>query len=203
MSIRLLPYGERAALLEVGSIDEVIGTYDAVQQLALAGLEDVVPSAVTVLVSFVDAAAFRRALPVLEAIEPSSAGHEPGELVTIPVVYDGEDLADVAEMTGLSVDAAIEAHSGAEYIVAFNGFAPGFSYLIGLDERLRVPRRLTPRTSVPAGSVAMTGQFTAVYPRVSPGGWQLLGRTDTAMWSSERDQPSLLHPGSRVRFEPA
>lgn len=203
MSIRVLPYGERAALLEVGSIDEVIGTYAAVQQLALDGLEDVVPAAVTVLVSFVDTAAFDRALPALQGIQPSSGGHRPGELVTIPVVYDGADLADVAEITGLSVESVIEVHSGADYTVAFNGFAPGFSYLIGLDERLRVPRRRTPRTSVPAGSVAMTGQFTAVYPRESPGGWQLLGRTETVMWSSDRDQPSLLQPGSRVRFQPA
>lgn len=203
MSIRLLPYGERAVLLEVGSIDEVIGTYDALQDLHLEDVEDVVPSAVTVLVSFADGPSLRRALSALEEIEPSSAMHEPGELVTIPVVYDGADLADVAELTGLSTDDVIATHSGAEYTVAFNGFAPGFSYLIGLDERLRVPRRPTPRTSVPAGSVAMTGQFTAVYPRISPGGWQLLGRTSSAMWDSSREQPSLLHPGSRVRFEPA
>ena len=203
MTVRLLPYGERAALLEVASIDEVIGTYEAIGELSLDGVEDVVPAAVTVLISFVDAPAFQRALPALKAISPRAADHAPGDLVRIPVIYDGQDLGDVAELTGLSVDKVIEVHSQTEYTVAFNGFSPGFSYLVGLDEQLRVPRRPSPRTAVPAGSVAMTGGFTAVYPRQSPGGWQLLGHTQTAMWDSDRDQPSLLGPGMRVRFDPS
>lgn len=203
MSLRVLPYGERAVLLEVSSIEEVLGAYDAVQDLRLGGVEDVVPAAVTLLVSFVDAGSLQQALPGLRRLDRTPSEHEPGELVRIPVVYDGADLDDVAEMTGLSRDEVVAMHSGTEYTVAFNGFSPGFAYLIGLDERLRVPRRPTPRTSVPGGSVAMTGGFTSVYPRPSPGGWQLLGRSEASMWDSGRERPSLLGPGMRVRFEPA
>lgn len=201
--MRVLPYGERAVLLEVGSIEEVLGVHETIRSLDLDGVEDVVPAAVTVLAAFRDAPSLQAALPALKAIGPRAADRTAGELVTIPVVYDGADLGDVAEMTGLTRDEVVEMHSGTDYTVAFAGFAPGFAYLIGLDERLRVPRRPSPRTSVPGGSVAMSGGFTAVYPRSSPGGWQLLGHTETPMWDGDRERPALLGPGMRVRFEPA
>jgi biotin-dependent carboxylase-like uncharacterized protein len=122
--------------------------------------------------------------------------------VTIPVRYDGADLADVAKATGLSEDEVVSVHTGPNYTVAFTGFAPGFGYLTGLDERLRLPRRDTPRTRVPAGAVAVAGEFTGVYPRPSPGGWHLLGSTTAPLWDPSREAPALLRPGMTVRFEP-
>ncbi|WP_106401916.1 5-oxoprolinase subunit PxpB [Actinocorallia populi] len=140
-----------------------------------------------------------RRLRSLEAGAESRYGRE----VEIPVVYDGADLAEVAELTGLSAAEVAARHSAAEYTVAYLGFSPGFGYLTGLDPVLRVPRRAVPRTSVPAGSVAVAGPYTAVYPSPSPGGWRLLGRTGLALWDVRRDPPSLLAPGDRVRFVPA
>jgi KipI family sensor histidine kinase inhibitor len=116
------------------------------------------------------------------------------------VQYDGPDLAEVAKLTGLSVDGVIAAHTGTEWKVAFGGFAPGFAYLTGGDPRLEVPRRSEPRTAVPSGSVALAGEFSAIYPRSSPGGWQLIGRTDIAVFNPDREPPALLHAGAVVRF---
>jgi KipI family sensor histidine kinase inhibitor len=121
-------------------------------------------------------------------------------VVEIVVHYDGPDLQEVAELTGMSADEVVSAHCGAAWRVAFAGFAPGFAYLTGGDTRLQVPRRREPRTAVPAGSVAIAGEFSAVYPRSSPGGWQLLGHTDAVMWDVDRQPPALLQPGAVVRF---
>jgi KipI family sensor histidine kinase inhibitor len=124
-------------------------------------------------------------------------------LVRIPVVYDGPDLAEVADRSGLSAAEVIAAHTGPTWRVAFAGFAPGFAYLVGGDGRLAVPRRESPRTRVPPGSVALAAGYSAVYPRASPGGWQLIGHTDSAMWDLTRDPPALLRPGQRVQFSAA
>jgi KipI family sensor histidine kinase inhibitor len=124
-----------------------------------------------------------------------------GTLVPVRVVYDGPDLAEVAELTGLGVAGVVAAHTGTPWRVAFGGFAPGFSYLADGDPRLVVPRRSEPRTSVPAGSVGLAGEFSGVYPRESPGGWQLVGRTDAVLWDARRTPPALLSPGTWVRFE--
>ncbi|QDQ98247.1 5-oxoprolinase subunit B family protein [Tomitella fengzijianii] len=123
------------------------------------------------------------------------------EEVVLPVVYDGPDLDAVSAATGLSKDEVIDAHTGTAWTVAFTGFAPGFGYLVGGDPRLAVPRRTTPRTRVPAGSVGLAGPFSGVYPRPSPGGWQLIGTTAAELWQPRRDAPALLAPGVRVRFE--
>nr|WP_308209716.1 carboxyltransferase domain-containing protein [Actinomadura madurae] len=120
----------------------------------------------------------------------------------IPVVYDGEDLDEVADLTGLSRDEVVRRHSAASYTVAYLGFSPGFGYLSGLDPALHVARRESPRTSVPAGSVAIAGPYAAVYPSRSPGGWRLLGHSGLRLWDVSRDPPSLLRPGMRVRFVP-
>ena len=118
----------------------------------------------------------------------------------IDVVYDGADLADVAQHTGLTVAAVVDAHVATPWRVGFGGFAPGFAYLVGGDPRLAVPRRAEPRTRVPAGSVGLAGEFSGVYPRESPGGWQLIGRTDAVLWDIDRTPPALLRPGMWVRF---
>ena len=123
-----------------------------------------------------------------------------GAEVVVDVVYDGPDLADVAGQTGLTAAQVIEAHTATLWRVGFSGFAPGFAYLIDGDPRLRVPRRREPRTSVPAGSVGLAGEFSAVYPRRSPGGWQLIGRTDAVLWNLDRAHPALLTRGMWVRF---
>ena len=125
-----------------------------------------------------------------------------GELVVIDTVYDGEDLAEVGQLTGLGAEGVIAAHSGQVWTVAFAGFAPGFGYMVGENQQLEVPRRSSPRTAVPAGSVALAGNYSAVYPRRSPGGWQLIGRTNARMWDLDREQPALAAPGHRVQFRP-
>lgn len=165
---------------------------------------DVVPAAETVLVTVARSGdLFAVADLVAEAV-----AHDPvtspdaGPLVDIDVVYDGADLADVARASGLTVDEVVRRHSAPEYRCRFCGFAPGFSYLDGLDPALVLPRRPTPRTSVAAGSVAIAGPFAAVYPTASPGGWHLLGRTDAVLWDADRQQPALLPPGTSVRFRP-
>ncbi|MBT2474073.1 carboxyltransferase domain-containing protein, partial [Microbacterium sp. ISL-103] len=118
-----------------------------------------------------------------------------------PVRYDGEDLDEAASLLGVSAAELVNRHLAADWKVAFSGFAPGFGYVVSSDPLFDVPRRSSPRTRVPAGSVALAGQFTGVYPRESPGGWQLIGRTDALMWDIDRDPPALLSPGTTVRFE--
>ena len=125
---------------------------------------------------------------------------ETTEVIEIGVRYDGPDLGEVARLSGLDEDEVIAAHVGTRWRVAFTGFAPGFGYLVGGDPRLAVPRRPTPRTSVPAGSVGLAGEFSGVYPRASPGGWQLIGRMDAVLWDLDRTPPALLRPGVQVRF---
>ena len=120
--------------------------------------------------------------------------------VTVDVRYDGEDLADVAALTGLTVDEVVAAHTASGWRVAFTGFAPGFGYLVGGDPRLAVPRLATPRTRVPAGAVALADAYCGIYPRTSPGGWRLVGTTEVVLWDVDRDPPALLRPGLRVRF---
>jgi KipI family sensor histidine kinase inhibitor len=123
-----------------------------------------------------------------------------GELVEIGVRYDGPDLAAVADRWGLPIEAAVERHTSVEYVAAFCGFSPGFSYLRGLPEELAVPRLDSPRARVPAGSVGLAGSWCGVYPTSSPGGWRILGTTDTSLWDQDREPPALLPPGTRVRF---
>jgi KipI family sensor histidine kinase inhibitor len=131
-----------------------------------------------------------------------TADATPGELHTIAVIYDGTDLEYVAAQTGLSSSAIVDLHSSVEYTAHAIGFVPGFAYLGELEERLRLPRRSTPRPRVLAGSVAIAGAHTAVYPFATPGGWHLIGRTETVMFDADRSPPSLLSVGGRVRFVP-
>lgn len=209
---RVQPYGDRALLLEVGSTEEVVAVAESLRaDRALAGLlDDVVPGARTILlvvrarVPVVEVrGALATSLETISRSEPTpDAGppRAPATAVEVPVTYDGPDLAEVARLTGLSEGEVVAAHTGGDWRVAFGGFAPGFAYLVGGDPRLRVPRRESPRTSVPAGAVGLAGEFSGVYPRPSPGGWQLVGRTALVMWDAERDPPALLAPGATVRF---
>ncbi len=168
----------------------------------LPGVADLVPAAETLLVVAAEGAdvdAVRQRLAGLE-VDESDDAQQDGETLEIPVRYDGPDLADVAELTGLSEREVVEAHTGSTWRVAFGGFAPGFGYLVGGDPRLEVPRRESSRTKVPTGAVGLAGTFSGVYPRESPGGWQLIGTTSEQMWDLDRDPPALLVPGAVVRF---
>lgn len=198
--MRVIQYGERALLLEVANHVEALALYEKYELTPPEGLVDIVPAAATVLVVFETEDHARAASAVVREKTVSTENRVERALVEIPVVYDGEDLHEVATALLMSVDEVVERHQAAEYLVAFTGFVPGFAYLAGLDTRLHMPRRDVPRTRVPAGSVAIAGDFTAVYPRQSPGGWQLLGHTDLAMWDIDRQPPAVLQPGTRVRF---
>ena len=195
--MRLLPYGPCAVLAEFDSLDAVMTAAGQWRAAALPGVIDVVPAASTVLV--VHDGTFDASTLTPPAVAEIAAV---GPLVVVPVRYDGADLQAVADACSMSVDQVIEIHSGAEYTCAFCGFIEGFPYLVGLDARLVLPRRSTPRTRVPRGSVAMASTFTGVYPTTTPGGWHLLGHTDMPMWDDDRDPPATLPPGTRVRFEP-
>lgn len=118
----------------------------------------------------------------------------------MPVTYDGADLDEVARLTGLTPDEVCTAHTSREWTVSFLGFAPGFAYLAGGDDQLAVPRRAEPRIRVPAGAVALAGSYSGIYPRESPGGWQLIRHTDIPVWDAESDTPALFSPDARVRF---
>ena len=197
--MRVRRCGESALLIEA---EDVLGWYAALTARPLPGVVDLVPAARTVLVRYESTVDFGVMVSRLSEVTPVPAAAVSGDPVTIPVRYDGEDLTDVAKATGMSEDEVVTVHTGPVYTVAFTGFAPGFGYLTGLDERLRLPRRDTPRTRVPAGAVAVAGEFTGVYPRPSPGGWHLLGSTTTPLWDPSREPPALLRPGTKVHFEP-
>lgn len=185
------PCGDRAVLIDCAGLAEAQGWF-----AALDGQAEVVLGARTVLVHGEPA----RLRSLIARTRPATAAAASGPLIEVPVTYDGPDLVDVARLAGLSTDEVIAAHTGHDWTVAFGGFAPGFSYLVDGDARLDVPRRQTPRTKVPAGAVGLAGEFSGIYPRSSPGGWQLIGRTSVHLWDSQRQPPALLAPGHRVRF---
>ena len=189
-------YGDDALLVEVADHHAALALYRAVRGAGVA-VRDVVPAARSVLLDGVDDLdAVVRALPTWEhAPAPAS-----GPVVEVPTVYDGPDLEDVARAWGMTTAEVVATHTGLEHEVAFCGFSPGFAYCAGLPEHLGVPRRPDPRPRVPAGSVAVADRWTGVYPTASPGGWQLLGRTDLVLWDPDRDPPATLAPGTRVRF---
>jgi KipI family sensor histidine kinase inhibitor len=194
--IRAREAGERALLLEVDDNASARRVAHAVR--SLEGLVDVVPAHRTVLVT--GSLDRQELLAAAQAALERAAIGEAGRRVEIPVAYSGPDLDDVAGLAGLSPEEVVARHVGADYVVGFLGFAPGFAYLLGGDERLRVPRLDAPRARVPAGSVAVAGPYTGIYPRASPGGWRLLGRTSMTLFDAVRDPPSLLAAGDRVRF---
>lgn len=201
------PVGHHGLLVECDDLQDVMALHRALDADRPPGVVDLVPAARTVLLTFgpstshAELAAAVSAVPAVPArglppAVPPTADRE----VVIPVTYDGADLDDVAELTGIPKDEVVRRHQAAEHRVAFIGFAPGFAYVVGSDAGLVVPRRTTPRTRVPRGSVALAAEFTGIYPREGPGGWQLVGRTDVTLWDLGQEPPALLTPGTRVRF---
>ncbi|QES40405.1 allophanate hydrolase [Streptomyces venezuelae] len=201
--MRALPVGERALLVELSDGTEAQALHAELLRRRASGdlrVREIVPAARTVLLDGLDDPG--RVGAELPGWDIPSLPPRAGAVLEIPVRYDGPDLADVAAHWGVPVGDVARIHSAAEFRVAFCGFAPGFGYLTGLPERYEVPRRATPRTSVPRGSVALAGPYTGVYPRASPGGWQLIGSTDLVLWDHARVPAALLSPGVRVRFVP-
>ena len=198
MTRRLLDYGAEAVLLECADFAEARALRPAIEH-EFDRVREIVPGARTLLLRLHSrlTAAERQRLLTLPAAEPLP---DDQQLVSIEVDYSGPDLAEVAELTGLDPDAVVAAHTGQVWTVVFCGFAPGFGYLLGEDDRLRVPRRDQPRTVVPAGAVGLADAFSGIYPRSGPGGWQLIGRTDATLWDLDHDPPALLRPGIQVQF---
>lgn len=208
VTARISDYGDQALLLQFDSSAAVLAWAAAVREAALPGVLDIVPASRTVLLKLDGPrcqSAVRKGLNTLRVTPDSVPASPPDGCVdvVIDVVYDGADLDDVARRTGLSTAQVVEAHTATPWHVAFGGFAPGFAYLVGGDPRLVIPRRSDPRASVPAGSVGLAGEFSGIYPRQSPGGWQLIGRTDAVMWDIDRPDPALLTPGTWVQFRAA
>ncbi|QCU77234.1 carboxyltransferase domain-containing protein [Citricoccus sp. SGAir0253] len=194
--------GPRAFLVECGSLSEVVALHARLRAEPLPGQVEAVAAAATLALSFTHRSAAVAAAGAVRTLAPVAGEAAEARTVEIDVVYDGEDLAEVGELTGLGADGVVRVHAGTEWTGAFGGFAPGFTYLVAEGDPLSVPRRATPRTAVPAGSVAVAGTFSAVYPRSSPGGWQLLGHTDARLWDLDRPEPALVRPGDRVRYRP-
>jgi len=197
------PYGDHALLLECPDND-THGWLAAIDALDDSRILESTPGATTILVRFASRRVSAHEVEsALRQLSPLTVDARPGgEIVTIPVVYDGVDLDDIAAEIGMAVVDVVALHSAPTYAVGFVGFSPGFAYLEGLDPRLRVPRLDSPRPVVPAGSVAIADQWAGVYPRSSPGGWRLIGRTPMSIWDEHRTPPALLVPRTSVRFVP-
>jgi len=209
--MKFKPLGDSALLIFFGEvIDEEINERihslaRAIERANFEWLVEVVPAYSSLAVLYNPALIdFESAKRAVEEVELTSERFE-GKLVEIPVVYGGEygpDLEFVAEYNGLTPDEVIEIHSRPVYRVYFLGFLPGFAYLGGMDDRIATPRLEKPRLKVPAGSVGIAGKQTGIYPLESPGGWRLIGRTPLRLFNPEKEPPTLLKPGDRVRFVP-
>ncbi|WP_044872126.1 5-oxoprolinase subunit PxpB [Pseudomonas sp. LFM046] len=209
--IRLEPAGAEALLLVLAEEPDAL----LPQRIAVLAetlrqhfghlLVDVVPGWTTLLLHYdlsrTDHQALTRHIePLLEDWLSAPVSGDAGRLHEIPIWYCGEDLAWIAESCGLSTDQVVDIHSSAEYRVGAIGFSPGFAYLGGLDSRLALPRRSSPRIRVPAGSLAIAERQTAIYPQASPGGWHLLGLCPWVLFDAHREPPCPLALGDRVRF---
>ncbi|WP_375001845.1 allophanate hydrolase subunit 1 [Aeromicrobium sp. CTD01-1L150] len=205
--MRWLPCGDAAAIIELDDLTEVLRLSAAidVERTAgrLDGVVDVVPAARTVLVRCRSDGTLTRVAHHIATLEPATQPPVTGTQVRIPVRYGGADLHRVAALLDVDEPEVVRRHVDTLWQVAFTGFAPGFGYLVAADgsRPLEVPRHAEARTSVPVGAVGLAGEFSGVYPRSSPGGWQLIGSTDVVLWDVERDPPALLTPGTLVRFE--
>ncbi|MDO4685838.1 MAG: allophanate hydrolase subunit 1 [Corynebacterium sp.] len=191
-----------AELAGISTLAAVMNVHQQIQDLNIAGVIDIVPAAATVLITLDTALCTpKEAGNLFRDIEITGGITHAGREVIIPVTYDGADLEVVAEATGLSVREVVEKHTTTPWLAAFGGFAPGFMYLVPQQPLWNIPRRSQPRAQIPAGAVALAGEFSGVYPQVSPGGWQLLGTTTIPMWDTQRPQPSYILPGDTVIFQ--
>lgn len=199
--MRFLPVSLTTLLVELQNLDATLALFASLQADPVDGIVEMVPAARTLMVRFQpEVITASELVAIIAGHDVSKALSASDQRVEIPVHYDGEDLADVAELTGLSVEEVIRRHTESIFTVAFCGFAPGFGYLVNGDPKLHVPRRKSPRTRIPAGSVALAGEFSGVYPQNSPGGWQIIGTTPVKMWDLDRNPPALFQPGYQVRF---
>ncbi|OCG12889.1 allophanate hydrolase [Gilliamella sp. wkB292] len=200
--MRFLPVNIDALIVELASLEQTMALTNSLQSLLAQGnIEEIIPAARTILIHYnpitIDANTIANHIVKLDITSDVITS---GEQITIPVRYNGEDLDQVAQYLGITVDEVITRHTSNEYQVAFCGFAPGFAYMVSKTAQLDVPRRQSPRVRIPAGSVALAGEFSSIYPQASPGGWQLIGITDVAVWDIYREQPALFKPGTRVNF---
>ena len=205
--------GPRALLLELETLDEVLACHQQLAASPLPGQVDAVAAARTILLRFTSRPALRAAREALSLLEIGEFSAQDARIVELEVIYDGEDLEELATHLGMSAEALVNWHSGQDWTGAFGGFAPGFTYCVpsrqgshSTGDAVDVPRRSSPRTAVPAGAVALAGEFSAVYPRISPGGWQLIGHTPAQLWDLSREEhgesPALVSPGDSVRYKP-
>jgi len=199
---RVLPSGDAAVLVDLGTLDEVLRLHPALLATRPAGVLDIVPGARSILVTCDPGV-----LPLaglrswVTSTGPVTADAQvTGRTVVVDVRYDGDDLEEVARLLGIPAREVVRRHTSAVWTVAFGGFAPGFGYLVADGAGLTVPRRATPRAVVPAGAVGLAAEFSGVYPRASPGGWQLIGRTDAVLWDPDADPAAVFVPGTSVRF---
>lgn len=198
--LRVLPAGASALLIEVEDLAAVLALATALREQPMEGVVEAVPAARTILLRCdPQVTPLAAVADAVRRLTPTAQLSSVGRVVEIPASYDGPDIDDVLAATGLSRAGLIEWHTSADWQVAFCGFAPGFGYLVS-DSTRSLPRRDTPRTSVPAGSIGLAGEFTGVYPRDSPGGWQLIGRTELTLFDLTADPPAVLRPGVRVQF---
>lgn len=199
--MRFLPVNLSHLLIELSSLKETLSLYEAIKQADLIAIEDIIPAAKTLLIHYTPWLITAEELVFqIRHLEVKAVSARKTQSLIIPVDYQGDDLSEVAELLGITTSEVIRRHTEQTYHVAFTGFAPGFAYLVADDTKLYVPRRKTPRTRIPAGSVGLAGEFSGVYPQQSPGGWQLIGTTEIKMWDLSRTQPAFLLPGNEVYF---
>ena len=195
--MRRRPYGPDAWLAD--AVESPAAWADALRAMDVPGIEEIVPAESTVVVRC-SRDRHEAIGDLLDHVVPMERTSDAAAPLTIDVVYDGPDIAELASAARVSVDDVVRLHVTGTYEVAFCGFSPGFGYLRGVDRRLHVPRRSTPRVSVPTGSIGVAAGYTCVYPSPSPGGWYLNGHTTATLWDADLDPPSRLLPGRPVRF---
>ncbi|CAM3974540.1 5-oxoprolinase/urea amidolyase family protein [Xenorhabdus thuongxuanensis] len=202
--MRFLPVNNNNIMVELNGLAETLALLDSLNMSPILGIEEIIPAARTLMVRFRPTKISNQQLAAeISSRDLQERNHATGKRIEIPVHYNGDDLALVAEILGCTVQEVIQQHTENEYTVAFTGFAPGFAYMVSNTSQWNIPRRKTPRTRIPAGAVALAGEFSSIYPQASPGGWQLIGITTESMWDLSRPSPALLQPGYRVNFRDA
>lgn len=199
--MRCLPVNLNSFLVELDSLDEVLALHQSLLAKPIAAISELIPAARTLFIYFDRRMQSAKEIAMeLRQRDLTRGETTAGNLITIPVSYDGEDLDFVAQHLDITTDEVIRRHTQSRYQVAFTGFAPGFAYMVNGESQLHVPRRSSPRVKIPQGAVALAGEFSGIYPKDSPGGWQLIGHTNVAMWDLTRSVPALLQPGDEVQF---